>query len=216
LLNTVLSFGLHHLWRRRAADLACLTPGDIALDVCTGTGDFALELCRRVGPQGAVVGVDFCEPMLQVGLRKHQMRPGANRCAPILVLADAMQLPFPDNQFSAATVGFGVRNVEDIQRAFAELARVVRPGGKVVCLELARPRGKLFRALYAVYFKGVLPWIGKLIHGRRESYAYLPESLARFPERDELAAIMRRAGLADVSVLDLTAGIVAVHSGRVP
>jgi len=218
LLNDLLSLGLHRRWRRRAAELAMLGPGGRALDVCAGTGDFARVLAEIVGPSGTVVGVDFCEPMLRLGLRKLLLPRRGNRsraCTPLLVLGDALSLPFPDATFDAATVAFGMRNVHNLHKAFSEMARVVKPGGRVVCLELARPHNRLLSVPYYVYFRKLLPRIGQLVHGRLENYAYLPQSLARFPDRAQLAQIMREAGLQDIQVLDLTGGIVAVHCGVV-
>lgn len=217
LLNDLLSLGLHRRWRRRAAQLAMLSPGGWALDVCSGTGDFASVLADHVGPTGVVVGVDFCEPMLRLAQRKAASRRTTNReaCTPFAVLGDALALPFPNATFDAATVGFGVRNVQDLHKAFSEMARVVKPGGRVVCLELARPSIRPLSSLYYIYFRKILPRIGQLVHGRLENYAYLPQSLDRFPHRAELAQIMRDAGLRDVRVLDLTGGIVAVHYGVV-
>ncbi|MGQ9697771.1 MAG: bifunctional demethylmenaquinone methyltransferase/2-methoxy-6-polyprenyl-1,4-benzoquinol methylase UbiE [Armatimonadota bacterium] len=217
ILNDLLSFGLHRKWRQQAVALAMLKPGGRALDVCTGTGDLARVLAERVGPSGVVIGVDFCEPMLRLAVHKlaRTKSTGRGACTPVLVLADALALPFPDDTFDAATVGFGMRNVQNIHQAFFEMARVVRPGGRVVCLELAQPRGRFLPALYHVYFRGILPRIGQLVHGRLENYAYLPSSLDRFPDRAKLAGIMRDAGLREVRVLDLTGGIVAIHYGIV-
>jgi demethylmenaquinone methyltransferase/2-methoxy-6-polyprenyl-1,4-benzoquinol methylase len=206
LLNAVLSFGLHRRWRKRAAEECRLQPGGIGLDVATGTGDFALELRRRVGPMGRIVGADFCEPMLRIG----QKKVGGQA---LLLQGDALSLPFPDHAFDAATMGFGLRNVADIQQTLNEMARVVRPGGRVVQLELAKPRHPLFRSIYYLYFQRLLPMIGKLIHGRRENYAYLPASLQEFPSREEIVRKMERAGLTDVTVQDLTFGIVTVFAG---
>ena len=206
LLNTVLSFGLHKRLRKLSTDECRLKPGGRGLDVAAGTGDFALEQRRRVGPSGAVIGVDFCEPMLRVGLKKTEGKVE-------LLQGDALALPFPDNAFDAATMGFGLRNVADIQKTLDEMTRVVRPGGRVVQLELAKPRMFLFRQVYYLYFQRILPFIGKLIHGRKENYAYLPASLREFASREEIAERMRQSGLEEVTVRDLTLGIVAIYAG---
>ena len=210
LLNSLLSAGIHDGWRRFATRCSGLRRGDAALDVCTGTGDWAAELKKTVGPQGRVVGADFSLPMLQSG-RRLFTRTGVARAQ-----GDAARLPFASNTFDAATVAFGIRNVAEIETAFAEMTRVVRPGGRVVCLEFAEPHPGLFRALFAFYSRWVLPAVGGALSGRREAYEYLPASVARFAGRARLAAIMRHAGLADVRWVDLTFGMVCVHVGVKP
>ncbi len=206
LLNTVLSFGLHKRWRRLATDACHLAPGGVALDVATGTGDFALEARRRVGPNGRVVATDFCGPMLRAGGKKLRGKAA-------MLESDALALPFPDETFDAATMGFALRNVADIPQTLSEMARVVKPGGRVVQLELSRPTSPLFRPLYALYFQHLLPTVGRLIHGRKENYAYLPASLRAFASREEVAAMFHNAGLRDVTVRDLTFGIVTIYAG---
>jgi demethylmenaquinone methyltransferase/2-methoxy-6-polyprenyl-1,4-benzoquinol methylase len=206
LLNTVLSFGLHKRWRKRATDQCRLRPGDRALDVATGTGDFVLELRRRVGPEGLVVGTDFCAPMLKIGVKKVGNQGW-------MLQSDALALPFPDGYFDAATMGFALRNVAGIQQTLNEMARVVRPGGRVVQLELSRPTSPLFRPLYYFYFQRLLPLVGKLIHGKKEDYAYLPASLKEFASREEVAEMFHIAGMEDVEIRDLTFGILTIYSG---
>lgn len=209
LLNTVLSLGLHKRWRRIAAQQACLKVGGKALDVAAGTGDFAFALLKHTREPFSVVAVDFCPPMVALGRRKY------GDCIPF-VFGDALALPFKDNCFDAVTIGFALRNVADLHVCFQEMVRVLRPGGKVIGLELARPRLPCFRSLYFLYFQRILPWIGRIIHGHKENYAYLPASLSLFPEREELAEIMRKCGLIDVQVKDLTLGIVTIHIGTKP
>lgn len=204
-LNSIISLGLHKRWKRRAVQLCRLQPGDSALDVCTGTADLALELSRVVGDKGQVVGVDFCAPMLQLAMKKLD-----GRAAIRLLAADAQSLPFADNSFDAATVAFGLRNVADLPRALRELARVVRPGGRVASLDLARPRRRPFRDLYQLYFFGLVPFIGRLF-GNREAYHYLPNSLLQFPDREPFSRLMEEAGMYVVSVEDQLAGAVAIH-----
>ncbi|MBW3623955.1 MAG: bifunctional demethylmenaquinone methyltransferase/2-methoxy-6-polyprenyl-1,4-benzoquinol methylase UbiE [Armatimonadetes bacterium] len=206
LLNTVLSFGLHKWWRKVATDECRLNPGDRGLDVAAGTGDFVLEMLRRVGPTGYVAGADFCMPMLKIGVKKLKGRAD-------LLQGDALALPFPDDAFHATTMGFALRNVGDIQQTLNEMTRVVQPGGRVVQLELSRPTHPLFRPFYYFYFQRLLPFVGRMIHGKQENYAYLPASLKEFPPREEIAAMMRKAGLTDVIVKDLTFGIVAIYAG---
>ncbi|GAB4454872.1 MAG: bifunctional demethylmenaquinone methyltransferase/2-methoxy-6-polyprenyl-1,4-benzoquinol methylase UbiE [Armatimonadaceae bacterium] len=213
LLNSLLSARLHHGWRRFAAKLASLKPGDSALDVCTGTGDLAFELANHVGQSGSVVGTDFSAQMLVFGEKKRTERQLSQVR---LIEADTQTLPFADNSFDAATVAFGIRNVADRARGFAEMTRVVRSGGRVVVLEFNQPRHPLLAPLYRWYSFRVLPWVGGLVSGRRMAYAYLPASVAAFPSREELAGEMQAAGLTDVRFYDLTGGIVVAHIGIKP
>ena len=211
LMNSVMTAGMHHRWRERAADLARLERGGSALDVCCGTGDLALELERRVGPQGRVVGLDFSAPMLELAEAKSR-----DASAPVAwVQGNALELPFDDGEFDAATVGFGARNVVDLEGGIAEMARVVRPGGTVVILEITTPHRPPLSWFYAVWFDRIVPVLGA-VAGDRDAYTYLPDSVRRFPPAEELAALMHRAGLREVRYLILAGGIIAIHSGRVP
>jgi demethylmenaquinone methyltransferase/2-methoxy-6-polyprenyl-1,4-benzoquinol methylase len=212
LLNRTLSMGQDQMWRRVAAREAHLEPGGCALDVATGTGDLARELLRYVGLEGRVTGADFCRPMLDLGVKRNE-----ELRAPIeMVEADALHLPFADNAFDAVTIAFGTRNVADLSLCFREMARVAKPGGRVVSLELARPLWPPFRRLYLTYFNRVLPGAARFIHPNKRNYAYLPATLAAFVDREELANIMRGAGLEDIRVVNLTGGIVAIHVGVKP
>lgn len=213
LLNSLLSLRIHRYWRHVAAKEAALEPGGRALDVCTGTADFALRLVKDVGEHGWVVGVDFCEPMLRIGLSKVHRERAQDRI--VLALADAQTLPFADNTFEAVTVAFGIRNVADMRRAFAEMWRVLKPGGRLVCLEFSHPRRQPFRSLYTFYFHQVLPFVGGLL-SHRDAYTYLPVSVSYFPEREQLAQILREMGFAEVKWRELTFGIVCIHSGVKP
>lgn len=210
LLNGLLSLRLHRHWRRVAADQAALHPGDRALDVCTGTADFALELARRVGRSGQIVGTDFSLPMLRLGADKARRHAGGDVR---LALADTQQLPFSDGVFDAVTVAFGIRNVADPARSIAEMARVTRPGGRVVLLEFNRPTNPAIAAAFRLYSFGVMPRLGGLLAGQRAAYTYLPASVQAFASREDLTAMMRRAGLTQVHVIDLHLGIVVVHCG---
>ena len=210
LLNSLLSVGIHRGWRRFATRCAALQAGDSVLDVCTGTGDWAAELRKTVGPRGRVVGVDFSLPMLRHGDRRFR-EAGIGRAQ-----GDAARLPFASDTFDAATVAFGIRNVAETGTALAEMARVVRPGGRVVCLEFAEPHPGLFKGLYELYSRWVMPAVGGAISRRREAYAYLPASVARFASRARLAETLRDVGLADVRWVDLTFGMVCVHVGVKP
>jgi demethylmenaquinone methyltransferase/2-methoxy-6-polyprenyl-1,4-benzoquinol methylase len=209
-MNSVMTAGLHHKWRRRAVDLAQVGPGDRVLDVATGTGDLALELAARVAPGGAVVASDFAEEMLARARLKTSHPPGAP--APVTFeWANAMELPYADGEFAAATVGFGARNFSDLDRGLSEMARVVRPGGTVVVLEITTPTRPPLSTFYRLWFDRVVPVIGK-VAGDPEAYSYLPNSVKRFPGPAELAARMDRCGL-DVRCVLTAGGIIAVHAG---
>lgn len=212
LLNAVLSFNRDRSWRRLAVRLAGVRRGDRCLDVCTGTGAFAQELASAAGDTGVVIGADFCEPMLRSGLPKVRRAPGA----PITMMAaNAENLPYSDNTFDVVTVGFGIRNVARIEHAVRALARVARPGGRVVILEFNRPYPAWYRPLVDFYLFQVLPRIGGLL-SRREAYTYLPESMKQFVSREELTAVMERSGLRDIRVHDLNFCTVCIHLGVKP
>ena len=206
LMNSLMTAGLHHRWRERAADLAALRPGGRALDVACGTGDLAIELARRVGPSGTVVGSDFSEAMLE--------RARAKSSGVRWEWANALELPYADGEFDAATVGFGARNFSDLDRGLAEMARVVRPGGRVVVLEITTPQRPPLSTFFSIWFDRVVPALGRLA-GNPDAYAYLPSSVKRFPAPDALAARMVAAGLADLRWILTAGGIIAVHSGTV-
>jgi demethylmenaquinone methyltransferase / 2-methoxy-6-polyprenyl-1,4-benzoquinol methylase len=204
MMNSVMTAGLHHRWRERAADLAALEPGGRALDVACGTGDLAIELARRVGPAGAVVGSDFSEPMLA--------RARAKSSAVTWEWGNALELPYPDGGFDAATVGFGARNFSDLDRGLREMVRVVRPGGRVVVLEITVPRRPPLSTFFSVWFDRIVPALGKLA-GDPDAYAYLPSSVKRFPGPEGLAAAMQRAGLREIRWILTAGGIIALHVG---
>jgi demethylmenaquinone methyltransferase/2-methoxy-6-polyprenyl-1,4-benzoquinol methylase len=207
-MNSVMTAGLHHQWRRRAVDLAEVGPGDRVLDVATGTGDLALELARRVGPDGAVVGSDFSEEMLTHARAKAQ----AGTAAPVTFeWGNALELPYADGEFAAVTVGFGARNFSDLDRGLREMTRVVRPGGRVVVLEITTPTRPPLSTFYRLWFDSVVPVIGRLA-GDPEAYEYLPNSVKRFPGPHELAARMDACGL-DVRYILTAGGIIALHAG---
>ena len=206
LMNSVMTAGLHHRWRERAADMARLARGDRALDVATGTGDLAVELSRRVGPEGEVVGSDFSERMLELARAK---APGIE-----FETANALDLPYPDGSFDAATVGFGARNFSDLGRGLAEMARVVRPGGRVVVLELTTPQRPPLSWFFRIWFDRVVPVLGRAA-GDSDAYTYLPSSVRRFPDARGLGAALAAVGLVDVRWLITAGGIIAIHSGTV-
>jgi demethylmenaquinone methyltransferase/2-methoxy-6-polyprenyl-1,4-benzoquinol methylase len=209
-MNSVMTVGLHHRWRARAADLAVLAPGDSALDVACGTGDLAIELARRVGPDGEVVGSDFSEEMLE----RARAKATGMSSPPTLAWewGNALELPYASGRFQAATVGFGARNFSDLDRGLAEMTRVVRPGGRVVVLEITTPRRPPLSTFYSVWFDRAVPLIGRLT-GEEEAYTYLPNSVRRFPGPEGLAAAMQRAGLRDIRWILTAGGIIALHVG---
>jgi len=213
-LNTAMTAGLHHRWRERAVDLACVGPGARVLDLAAGTGDLTLALARRLGPDGEVVGSDFSAGMLAIARAK------AARAAPPGVdirfeQADALDLPYDDDSFDAATVGFGARNYSDLARGLSAMARVVRPGGRVVMLELARPTRPPLSLFCHLWFERIVPVLGRL-SGGSDAYTYLPNSVKRWPPPPVLAREFERAGLTDISYLLLAGGIVSIHAGTVP
>ena len=215
-MNGVMTAGLHHRWRARAADLAAVGPGDRVLDVATGTGDLAIELARRVAPGGEVVGTDFSENMLALARRKASGRPAPPVGAPVrFEWGNALELPYADGGFAAATVGFGARNFDDLDRGLAEMARVVRPGGRVVVLEITTPTRPPLSTFYRLWFDRVVPLIGRLA-GDPDAYAYLPSSVRRFPAPEGLAAALARAGLAEIRWILTAGGIIALHVGIRP
>lgn len=208
-LNAILSFSQHKRWRRLAVRQAGVKSGDRCLDVCTGTGDFAMDLSAVVGRDGKVIGSDFCEPMIRNGLSKVAQTQGG----PIkMMVANAEKLPYPSAAFDVVTVGFGIRNVARIQDAVSEMARVTADGGRVVILEFNRPPKRWYRPFVDFYLFRILPSIGGLF-SRKEAYTYLPESMKTFVSREELTAVMERAGLTDIQVRDLNLGTVCIHSG---
>jgi demethylmenaquinone methyltransferase/2-methoxy-6-polyprenyl-1,4-benzoquinol methylase len=217
-MNSVMTAGLHHHWRRRAADLAAVGPGQRALDVATGTGDLALELARRVAPGGAVVGADFSERMLELARKKATLERAAGRIpaeAPVrFETANALELPYGDDEFDAATVGFGARNFSDLGRGLAEMTRVVRPGGRVVVLEITTPMGPPLSTFLDVWFDHLVPVLGR-VAGDADAYSYLPSSVRRFPAPEALAAIMWDCGLRSVRYVITAGGIIALHVGEV-
>jgi demethylmenaquinone methyltransferase/2-methoxy-6-polyprenyl-1,4-benzoquinol methylase len=208
-LNSVMTAGLHHRWRERAAGQAGLGPGDAALDVCCGTGDLALALAGRVGPGGSVVGCDFSEPMLDLAREK---AAGRGAAGVRFEWADALSLPYDAGRFDAVTVGFGVRNLADLDRGLREMARVLRPGGRLVVLEITQPTRRPLSTFYSLWFDRIVPLLGSF-SSDPEAYSYLPESVRSFPAPPRLAEMMGEAGFERIRWTVLAGGIIAIHSG---
>ncbi len=211
LLNSLLSLGLHRRWKRYAVQLADPPAGGLALDVCCGTGDLALLLRQRLGPRGRAVGVDFAEPMLRLALHRAKAFAGV-----WFVQGDAEALPFPQDAFHVATVGFGVRNVARVDRALRELFRVLKPGGRLVVLEFSAPRNRLFGALYDFYSYTAVPWVGRRLSHHPDAYWYLPTSIRSWPDQEAFADLLRQAGFVGVQYRNLLFGAVAVHAADKP
>ena len=200
-MNSVMTAGMHHRWRRRAADLAQAGPGDEVLDVATGTGDLAVELASR---GATVVASDFSEELL--------VRASAKAPAITWEWANAQDLPYESDRFAVATVGFGARNFSDLALGISEMARVVRPGGRVVILEITTPQKPPLSTFFRVWFDHVVPGLGRLA-GDSDAYTYLPNSVKRFPGPDGLAGVMAAAGLRDIRWILTAGGIIAIHVG---
>ncbi|MBB5020715.1 bifunctional demethylmenaquinone methyltransferase/2-methoxy-6-polyprenyl-1,4-benzoquinol methylase UbiE [Desulfurispira natronophila] len=213
-LNRLLSGRRDVAWRRKA--VACLKWSERSsiLDVATGTADVALEIARQTKENVKVVGVDFSDNMLSIGKSKVSASRYSHRIN--LQLADAQDLPFDEDIFDSSIIAFGIRNVPDRAKALREMVRVVRPGGRVVVLEFTTPDFAPMRALYHFYFFRLLPFIGGMVSGRRDAYEYLPESVIRFPSRDEFCQTMQAAGLEEVTCKNLTFGVACLHVGTVP
>jgi demethylmenaquinone methyltransferase / 2-methoxy-6-polyprenyl-1,4-benzoquinol methylase len=216
-MNTVMTAGMHHKWRRRAADLAAVSPGARALDVATGTGDLAFELATRVMPGGEVVGTDFSERMLEIAREKavaQQPTGTVGSAAVRFEPGNALALPYRDDEFDAATVGFGARNFSDLDAGLREMARVVRPRGRVVVLEITTPQRPPLSTFFELWFDRAVPALGRLA-GDAQAYSYLPSSVRRFPGPAELAAVMARSGLVEIRYIVTAGGIIALHVGEV-
>jgi demethylmenaquinone methyltransferase/2-methoxy-6-polyprenyl-1,4-benzoquinol methylase len=212
LLNRLLSLGIDRRWRRRTVRLAPPSGEGPVLDLCTGTGDLALAYWRASGRAARIVGVDFCRPMLDVGSEKSRRAGAQGHIA--LLEADALRLPFADDQFQVVSVAFGLRNLSDTDQGLREMVRVCRPGGKVAVLEFSLPRARLPRAVYGWYFRRVLPWVGEaLARNGRGAYNYLPASVDAFPQDDALAERMRSAGMARVWYRQFTFGVATLYVG---
>jgi len=209
-MNTLLSFGVHKYWRRFTMKKMKVAYGDSAIDVACGTCDWTIALAKATKAPEKIVGLDFSRNMLQIG-RKKLNKHGFDKVQ--LVHGSAMEIPFEENTFDYATIGFALRNVPDIHKTLSEMMRVVKPGGKVISLELSKPTWPPFRFIYYLYFNHILPLLGKIFANRYEQYRWLPESLAKFPNHKELEKIFYDVGFGKVETYLLTGGIAAVHIG---
>lgn len=210
--NNVLSMGIHHLWRKKVVQKVGASAGQQVLDCATGTGDLAIEFKKAVGPTGRVVGTDFCEEMLIPAPKKAQ----ALNLDIVFQTADVMNLPFGDREFDITSISFGIRNVEDPKKALEEIARVTKPGGRVVILEFGKMDTPVIGSLYEIYSEKILPKIGGWVTGQPEAYDYLQKSSAAFPSREKFLDMMRGTGkFTDVSYESLSLGIAYIYVGVV-
>ena len=212
LMNTLMTFGMDRQWRKHMVKIAGLQPGGFGLDVCCGTGMITMEQARLAGTGGRVVGLDFSENMLasaRDNIKDFKFRENIR-----FIQGNAMELPFEDNTFDCATVGWGLRNVPDILTVVREMTRVIKPGGKVVSLDMAQPTVPVFKQFYWLCFEKIIPAMGKLWAGNKGAYAYLHDSAKVFPPQWELTAIFSEAGLEETGYLNLAGGAVALVEGR--
>jgi demethylmenaquinone methyltransferase/2-methoxy-6-polyprenyl-1,4-benzoquinol methylase len=208
-MNTLLSFGIHHLWKRLAVKTMALAPGSRVLDVCGGTGDLAIRAAKIIGAEGRVLVYDINRAMMLAGLPKVAGKDIEHRIR--YVQGDAESISFPDRNFDAVMVGFGIRNVTNWIKGFEEMYRVLKPGGKMMCLEFSKPTFAPFRWLYDIYSFYIMPFLGELIAGSRQAYTHLPETIRMWPLPDELTEILKNIGFAHVGHRKLTNGIAVIH-----
>lgn len=210
-INSILSFGVHNAWRKKTVLESGAAPGDRVLDCATGTGDLAIEFKKAVGHQGKVLGTDFCQEMIEHAPAKAEKE----QLVVDFEVADAMNLPYKNKTFDIASIAFGIRNVDDPLTCLKEMARVVKPGGRVVVLEFGQPKGAV-KFPYKIYSKHVMPAIGGFISGNREAYTYLPETSARFPAGEEFLKLMKKAEMFSAHrAVKLTGGIAYIYVGTV-
>jgi demethylmenaquinone methyltransferase/2-methoxy-6-polyprenyl-1,4-benzoquinol methylase len=214
LMNTLLSFGLHHLWKWFAVRMMDLRPGDRVLDVCGGTADLAIRAARALGPTGRVIVYDINWAMMAAGWPKVANSSLAPRIG--YIQGDAERLSCPDASFDAAMVGFGIRNLTHPEVGFREMFRVLKPGGKMMCLEFSKPKTAWFRGLYDFYSFYIMPAVGKVMVGSWDAYTYLPESIRMFSQPEELSAVLTDIGFTQVKYRRLTNGIAVIYLGVKP
>jgi len=212
-LNDLQSFGLHRSWKRRMTELAQVKSGDRALDLCCGTGDISFALARR---GAATTGLDFSPQMLEVAARRRRKTPNSEFRIPNFIQGDAQQLPFPDETFDIVTVGYGLRNLTSWERGLEEMHRVARPGARLIVLDFGKPANALWRAIYFTHLKMSVPLMGWLFCGNASAYAYILESLKHYPAQLAVAEKMRQLNLANVRVINLHGGAMAINYGEKP
>jgi demethylmenaquinone methyltransferase/2-methoxy-6-polyprenyl-1,4-benzoquinol methylase len=210
-MNTVLSLGIHYLWKRWAVEALRLKPGDRVIDVCGGTADLSILAGKVVGPGGKVILYDINRAMIEEGERKVARASLSGRV--VFVQGDAEKISFPQDHFEAALVGFGIRNLTHVETGLAEMHRVLKPGGQLMCLEFSLPVSPWFGPLYEFYSFRIMPLVGEILAGTRQAYLYLPESIRKFSSPEGLAAILRRIGFCRVTVRRLTNGIAVIYTG---
>jgi demethylmenaquinone methyltransferase/2-methoxy-6-polyprenyl-1,4-benzoquinol methylase len=206
------SLGLDKLWRRKAVTLSGIKPGDRVLDICAGTGELAFALLPAVGDRGSITATDFCEHMLSLAVKKK----GAGHPNLTFQVADAKALPFPDSSFDAVTVGFGMRNIPDTILALKEIRRVLKPGGRFVCLELTKPQNPVLRRFYSWYLSRFMPFVSNLVMKSSAPYLYLPRSIEAFYQPPEFREVIATNGFGDVRIDSLTMGIATVYRALKP
>lgn len=211
LMNKLMTLGIDHRWRNKAVKMLCANGREprYILDVATGTADLAILMARRIDGVVGLTGIDLSEEMLAVGRKK----VNAAGLADIITLsrADCLQLPFPDNTFDSVTVAYGVRNFENLEQGYAEMHRVLKPGGRLAVLELSTPRNPLVKPLYRLYTQKIIPWVGRRVSRDLSAYTYLPASIAAVPQGQEMASLMRSAGFASVEVKPMTFGVCTLY-----
>jgi demethylmenaquinone methyltransferase / 2-methoxy-6-polyprenyl-1,4-benzoquinol methylase len=206
LINDIQSFGLHRLWKRRLLRLAHPQPGERALDLCCGTGDLTLALAK----QGVdAVGLDFSAPMLQVAVKKSKLQTPNSKVE--FIQGDAQRIPFPENTFALVTIGYGLRNLADLDAGLRDMLRVAKPGGRLLALEFGKPNNAVWRAIYFTYLKFLLPVFGKLFCGNSAAYGYILESLKHYPAQKTVALKMGELGWRNVRVINLVGGVMSIH-----
>ncbi|GAA0297116.1 demethylmenaquinone methyltransferase/2-methoxy-6-polyprenyl-1,4-benzoquinol methylase [Gracilibacillus halotolerans] len=210
-MNSIISFKRHIKWRKDIMSRMQVTPGSTALDVCCGTGDWSFSLAEAVGESGTVIGLDFSENMLSIAKKRNEEVNYDNLS---FIHGNAMELPFEDNHFDYVTIGFGLRNVPDYMQVLKEMYRVVKPGGKVVCLETSHPTLPIYKQLYYFYFGNIMPLFGKLFAKSYQEYAWLQESAKDFPDKNELKRMFQQAGFINIEIKGYTGGVAAMHMGE--
>lgn len=210
-MNDIMSFKQHKVWRKKTMQLMNVQPGQTALDLCCGTCDWTIDLARA-SKTGKIIGLDFSEQMLAIGKRK-VVEAGLDAQVE-LVQGNAMELPFADHSFDFVTIGFGLRNVPDYKQVVSEMLRVVKPGGKIVCLDMSKPQAQPFKSIYYFYFEKIVPLLGKAFAKRFAAYKWLPDSLQLFLDAKELKALYEQVGAKDVYVKNFFLGVAALHIGK--